>query len=145
MDSFKTKSVRKEDVKKDWILVDADSQIVGRLASKIAVILRGKHKPSYTPHIECGDHVVVINADKVQFTGNKFEDKRYFSHSGYPGGQSRRSPKAIAGKKVEWILENAVRGMLPKNRLGRKLFTNLHVYAGTEHPHEAQNPKSIKL
>ena len=145
MDTFKTKSVRKEDVKKDWILVDADSQVVGRLASKIAFRLRGKHKPDFTPHIDGGDNVVVINAEKVVFTGNKMEDKEYFSHTGYPGGQKRKSPAHIANKKPEWILENAVRGMLPKNRLGRTLFTNLHVYAGAEHPHEAQNPVNTKL
>ncbi len=145
MDTFKTKSVRKEDVQKDWILVDAESQVVGRLASQIAFRLRGKHKPDFTPHIDGGDNVVVINADKVVFTGNKMVDKEYFSHTGYPGGQKRKSPEQIAGKKPEWIVENAVRGMLPKNRLGRKLFTNLHVYAGSEHPHEAQNPKQIKL
>ena len=145
MDSFKTKSVRQEDVKKDWILVDADSQIVGRVASKIAMRLRGKHKPSFTPHIDGGDHVVVVNAEKVVFTGDKFESKEYFSHTGYPGSQTRKSPKTISERKPEWILENAVRGMLPKNKIGRKMFTHLHIYTGPEHPHSAQNPEMTKL
>ncbi len=145
MNTFKTQSVRKEDVKKEWILVDAESQVVGRLASEIAKRLRGKHKPDYTPHVDGGDHVIVINADKAVFTGDKFESKEYFSHTGYPGGQKRKSPSLIAKKKPEFIVENAVRGMLPKNRLGRKIFTNLHVYIGAEHPHEAQNPVTVKL
>ena len=143
--SYKTKSANKATVEKNWWVVDADSQVVGRLASNIARIVRGKHKPSFTPHVDCGDHVIVINADKVKFTGNKLSDKTYIRHTGYPGGQRSTTPIEMLEKAPERVLENAVRGMLPKNRLGRALFGNLHVFAGGEHPHAAQNPKELKF
>ncbi len=143
--SYKTKSANKATVEKNWWVVDADSQVVGRLASNIAKIVRGKHKPSFTPHVDCGDHVIVINADKVKFTGNKLSDKTYIRHTGYPGGQRSTTPIEMLEKAPERVLENAVRGMLPKNRLGRALFGNLHVFAGGEHPHAAQNPKELKF
>lgn len=143
--SYKTISSKKETVVKEWILVDADNEVVGRLAAKVAHILRGKHKPSYSPHVDCGDNVIIINASKVQFTGNKMEDKEYIRHSGYPGGQSRISPRQALTKKPEFIVEKAIKGMLPKNRLGRQIYRNLKVYSGTEHPHQAQQPKLIDL
>jgi large subunit ribosomal protein L13 len=143
--SYKTKSVRKEDANKDWVIVDAENLVLGRLSSKVASVLRGKHKASFTPHIDCGDHVVVINAEKVRFTGRKLEQKEYISHTGYPGGQRFKSPKDFLQKAPEKIIEMAVKGMLPKNRLGRKMYTHLHVYAGTEHPHTAQQPKAMKF
>jgi len=143
--SFKTVSAKKESVEKDWYLVDADSRILGRVASEVAKIIRGKHKPSFTPHIDCGDNVIVINAEKIRMTGDKMNSKQYISHSGYPGGQKKLSPKQLLAKKPERIFEYAVKGMLPKNRLGRQLFKNLHVYAGDQHPHEAQNPKVLDL
>lgn len=143
--SYKTRSANKETVQKEWILVDATDQVVGRLATRIALILRGKHKPDFTPHVDCGDNVIVINAEKVRFTGAKWTDKKYFSHTGYPGGQRIKHPEDLLKKKPEAILENAIRGMLPKNRLGRELFRNLYVYTGGEHPHEAQKPKQINL
>jgi large subunit ribosomal protein L13 len=116
---------------------------LGRLSSKIAFILRGKHKANFTPHVDCGDNVIVINADKVRFTGNKFSEKEYVSYTGYPGGQRFISPKELMAKHPTRVVEKAVRGMLPKNKLGNKIFKNLHVYAGGEHPHAAQNPKTI--
>ena len=143
--SYKTKSANKEGVQKEWYLVDAENQPLGRMASAIAMILRGKHKPTYTPHADTGDYVIVINADKVKLTGNKLLDKEYLRYSGYPGGQRAFSPKQLFVKKPTFVVENAIRGMLPKNRLGRALFNNLKVYAGAEHPHEAQQPKSINL
>jgi large subunit ribosomal protein L13 len=143
--SFKTISAKKESVEKSWFIVDADSRILGRVASEVAKIIRGKHKPSFTPHIDCGDNVIVINAEKIRLTGDKMHSKQYISHSGYPGGQKRLSPKQVLAKKPERIFEYAVKGMLPKNRLGRKLFKNLHVYAGDSHPHEAQNPKVLEF
>lgn len=143
--SFKTISAKKESVEKNWFIVDADSRVLGRIASEVAKIIRGKHKPSFTPHIDCGDNVIVINAEKIRFTGDKMNSKQYISHSGYPGGQKRLSPKQVLAKKPERIFEHAVKGMLPKNRLGRKLFKNLHVYVGDSHPHEAQNPKVLEL
>ena len=141
--SFKTVSANSETVEKKWFVVDAEAEIVGRLASRVASILRGKHKPSYTPHVDCGDNVIVINADKVRFTGNKLTDKEYVSYSGYPGGQKKKTPREMLQRNPEFVLENAVRGMLPKNRLGRAIFRNLHVYAGSEHPHEAQKPEKL--
>jgi large subunit ribosomal protein L13 len=132
-------------VNKEWIGVDAEGEILGRLASKIAMAIRGKNKPSYTPHVDCGDNVIVINADKIKLTGNKMGDKVYVRYTGYPGGQRFVSPKELMEKHPTRVLEKAVRGMLPKNRLGRKLFNNLFVYAGAEHKHEAQNPKPVKF
>ncbi|MDH4459951.1 MAG: 50S ribosomal protein L13 [Spirosomataceae bacterium] len=143
--SYKTISANKATTDKGWIIVDAENQVVGRLTSEIAKILRGKHKPSFTPHVDCGDNVIVINADKVRFTGKKLTDKVYTRHTGYPGGQRFATPKEVLAKNPRGIVESAVKGMLPKNRLGRKLFTNLYVYAGSEHPHTAQQPKEIKF
>lgn len=142
--SYKTVSANKATVNKEWVVVDAQGEILGRLSSKIAMMIRGKHKPSFTPHVDCGDNVIVINADKVKLTGNKFEDKQYVSYTGYPGGQRFISPKELMAKHPSRVVEKAVRGMLPKGILGRALFKNLHVYAGATHPHEAQTPKTIK-
>ena len=143
--SYKTKSTRKEDAVHDWYIVDADGEVLGRMASKIAAVLRGKNKPSYTPHVDCGDYVIVINAKKVRMTGSKFDQKEYLRYSGYPGGQSRTSAKAILAKKPEMIIENAIRGMLPKNKLGRAMFKKLFVYADAQHPHSAQKPEPFKF
>ncbi len=143
--SYKTPSARPADVKRAWYVVDADQQTVGRLASRIAAVLRGKHKPSFTPHVDTGDFVVVINADKVRFTGSKETSKTYFRHSGYPGGAATRTPKVVRSLKPEFILENAVKGMLPKGPLGRRMLKKLKVYAGPEHPHEAQKPETLEL
>jgi large subunit ribosomal protein L13 len=143
--SYKTVSANKETVNKEWVLIDADGQVLGRVATLIASMLRGKHKTNFTPHVDCGDYVIVINAEKVEFTGNKWDDKEYVRHTGYPGGQRFTSAETMLKKHPERIIENAVRGMLPKNRLGRALFRNMHVYTGDSHPHEAQNPKKIDL
>ncbi|SDK16556.1 large subunit ribosomal protein L13 [Catalinimonas alkaloidigena] len=143
--SYKTISANKATVNKEWVVVDAEGQVLGRLASRVAALIRGKHKTNFTPHVDCGDNVVVINADKVRLTGKKMTDKVYLRHTGYPGGQREQTPKEIMAKYPERLVEMAVRGMLPRNRLGRRLFTNLHVYTGTEHPHTAQQPKEIKL
>lgn len=143
--TYKTRSLAKEEAKKEWVLVDAEGQILGRLASKIAMILRGKNKPSYTPHVDCGDYVVIINAEKVRFTGKKLKDKDYVSYTGFPGGQRHTSPQRLLEKHPERILEFALHGMLPKTRLGNQMRRNLFIYAGTEHPHAAQQPKPIKL
>jgi len=143
--SYKTVSANKETVKKEWVIVDAQNEVVGRLCTKIAMALRGKHKPNYTPHVDCGDNVIVINADKVRFTGNKWSEKEYVRHTGYPGGQRITTAEALIRKNPIAIVEKAVKGMLPKNKLGATLYRNLHVYAGTEHPHQAQEPKTINL
>jgi large subunit ribosomal protein L13 len=143
--SYKTVSANKKTVNKQWVVVDAQGEILGRLSSKIAMIIRGKNKPDFTPNVDCGDNVIVINADKVKLTGNKFSDKQYVSYTGYPGGQRFISPKELMAKHPTRVVEKAVRGMLPKSRLGRALFGNLHVYAGPEHPHAAQNPKAINF
>jgi large subunit ribosomal protein L13 len=143
--SYKTVSANKATAQKQWVLVDAENQTVGRLASVIALVLRGKHRPDYTPHVDCGDNVVVINAEKVRFTGLKWDQKTYIHHTGYPGGQREIKVSELHKKNPCAVLERAVKGMLPKNRLGRRLFTNLHVYAGSEHKHEAQNPQIIDL
>ncbi len=142
--SYKTVSANSKTVTKEWVVIDANAEILGRLSSKIAFILRGKHKANFTPHVDCGDNVIVINADKVRFTGNKFTEKEYVSYTGYPGGQRFISPKELMAKHPTRVVEKAVRGMLPKNKLGNAIFKNLHVYAGAEHPHAAQNPKTIK-
>mgnify|MGYP000013543090 CR=1 FL=1 len=131
--SYKTTYVNKATAQKEWVLIDAENQVLGRLASKVAKLLRGKYKPSFTPFEDCGDNVIIINAEKVVLTGNKLTDKLYTRHTGYPGGQPER------------VIQHAVRGMLPKNRLGRAVLKNLHLYAGTEHKHEAQQPKVIDL
>ncbi len=143
--SYKTVSVNKASANQEWILVDAEGQVLGRLASKVAKILRGKHKSTFTPHSECGDYVVVINAEKVALTGKKMSDKIYIRHSGYPGGQREQTPVEILAKYPERLVEKAVKGMLPKNSLGRKLYTNLHVVIGSEHKYEAQKPKVVDL
>ena len=133
--SYKTISANKATVQKDWVVVDAENQILGRLCSEIAKVIRGKHKASYTPHVDCGDQVIVINADKVRLTGKKMTDKVYIRHTGYPGGQRFATPREVLAKNPRGVVEAAVKGMLPKNRLGRALFNNLFVYAGSEHPH----------
>lgn len=143
--SYKTQSANKETANKEWILIDAEDQILGRLCSRVAMLLRGKHKPSFTPHADCGDNVIIINAEKVRMTGNKLTDREYFSHSGYPGGQKVTSPKQIMDKYPERLIERSVKGMLPKNRLGRAVYKNMHVFVGAEHTHEAQQPKNIDL
>ena len=143
--SFKTVSLNSATVEKNWVIVDADSQILGRMASEVAKMIRGKHKPSYTPHVDCGDNVIVINADKIRLTGNKWSDKQYVRHTGYPGGQRFETPNSIKAKSSTILIEKAVKGMLPINRLGRQLFKNLYVYEGAEHPHAAQKPKEVKL
>ena len=143
--SYRTVSANSDSVVKKWYLVDAESEIVGRMASRVAAILRGKHKPDFTPHVDCGDNVVIINADKIRFTGKKWTDKEYISYTGYPGGQRRKTPREMLERKPQFIVENAVRGMLPKNKLGRDLFRNLFVYIGTDHPHEAQKPEKLGL
>jgi large subunit ribosomal protein L13 len=143
--SYKTISANSKTVQHNWILIDAEDQVVGRLASKIANLVRGKHKASFTPHINCGDKVVVINADKIRFTGKKFDDKIYLHYTGYPGGQRETTPAKLISKKPEDIIIMAVRGMLPGNKLRKEFLKNLFVYAGAEHPHQAQNPKTIQL
>jgi large subunit ribosomal protein L13 len=143
--SYKTISANQATVNKEWLLVDAEDQVLGRLASKVAQMLRGKYKTNYTPHVDCGDNVIIINADKVKLTGNKLTGKEYVRYTGYPGGQRFRTPKELMTIKPTAVVEMAIRGMLPKNRLGRQLFKNLYVYAGNEHKHEAQQPKLINL
>jgi large subunit ribosomal protein L13 len=143
--SYKTKAANKETVKKEWILIDARDQILGRLASKTSIILRGKHKTDFTPHVDCGDNVIIVNAEKVKLTGKKITDKQYFGHTGYPGGQMIETPERLFARKPAAVVEKAIKGMLPKSRLGRQLFRNLHVYVGPEHPHEAQKPRKMKL
>jgi len=143
--SYKTLSATPDTIKKEWFVVNAENEILGRLASKVAKILRGKYKPSYTPNLDCGDNVIIINAEKINITGAKWTDKEYVRYSGYPGGQSKTTPKEMLAKKPEAIIEKAVRGMLPKNRLGDALFRNLKVYVGTEHKQEAQMPKPLNL
>ncbi|WP_017260167.1 50S ribosomal protein L13 [Pedobacter arcticus] len=143
--SYKTVSANKKTVDKQWIVVDAQGEILGRLSSNIAKVIRGKNKPSFTPHVDCGDNVIVINADKVKLTGNKMSDKVYVRYTGYPGGQRFITPKDLMEKHPTRIIEKAVRGMLPKTRLGRAIFKNLYIYAGNEHPHAAQNPKEVKF
>jgi large subunit ribosomal protein L13 len=143
--SYKTVSANVKTVTKNWVVVDAQDQVVGRLSSEVAKILRGKHKPNYTPHVDCGDNVIIINAEKIRFTGNKMQEKEYVRYTGYPGGQRFASPTEWLKKNPALILENSIRGMLPKNTLGRELFRNLHVYVGTDHPHTAQKPKEIKF
>jgi large subunit ribosomal protein L13 len=143
--SYKTISANSATVNKEWYVVDATDQILGRLSSKVARILRGKNKTNFTPHVDCGDNIIIINAGKIRMTGNKMTQKEYFSHTGYPGGQRVASPAEWLSKNPKKVIEHAVKGMLPKNRLGRAIFKNLHVYAGMEHPHEAQQPKELDL
>jgi large subunit ribosomal protein L13 len=143
--SYKTVSANAATVEKNWVVVDAEGQTLGRLASKVALLLRGKRKPNYTPHVDCGDNVIIVNAEKVVLSGNKMTEKTYVWHTGYPGGQRTTNPEQIMAKFPERIVEKAVKGMLPKNRLGAELFRNLHVYAGPEHKNEAQKPTVINI
>ena len=143
--SYKTISLNAATVQKEWYVIDATNEVLGRLASQVAKILRGKNKPGYTPHVDCGDYVIVINAEKVKLTGAKMTDKVYVRHTGYPGGQRFATPADYLAKKPESVIEHAVKGMLPKTRLGEAILKNLKVYAGAEHPHTAQTPKEIKL
>ncbi len=143
--SYKTLSINKENADKKWLLVDAKGQSLGRLASRVAFALRGKHKTNYTPHADCGDNVVIINAAEVKLSGSKMTEKEYVRHTGFPGGQRFSTPTQLMQKHPERVLEKAVRGMLPKNRLGRELFRNLYVYVGATHNQEAQQPQSIDL
>lgn len=143
--SYKTKSAKKDEVVRKWYVVDGENQVIGRLASQIAAILRGKHKPSFTPNVDTGDYVIVINAEKLRFTGKKWDQKEYISYSGYPGGQKRQVAKEVLDKKPTAIIENAVRGMLPKTKLGRAMIKKLFVYTGDEHPHNAQKPEELKI
>lgn len=143
--SYKTVSVNKETAGKEWIVVDATNQILGRFSSEIAKILRGKHKPSFTPHADCGDNVIVLNAEKIRLTGDKWAAKEYIHYTGYPGGQRFINAKALLEKRPAAIIEAAVKNMLPKNKLSRAVFKNLYVYAGAEHPHAAQQPKEVSI
>lgn len=143
--SYKTISANKATRNKQWVLVDAEGQTLGRLASKVAILLRGKHKPNFTPHVDCGDNVVVINAEKIQLSGNKWTEKTYIRHTGYPGGQRSLSATELFAKDPARIVEKSVKGMLPKNKLGAELFRNLSVVVGAHHSHEAQQPETINL
>ena len=143
--SYKTVSVNKENANKKWYVIDAEGQILGRFASEVAMILRGKRKPCYTPHSDCGDNVIIINAEKIQLTGNKMDEKYYVHYTGYPGGQRFRTVKEQLNKKPIAVLEHAIKGMLPKTKLGDAIYRNLYVYAGPEHPHQAQQPTELKI
>lgn len=143
--SYKTISTNAATAQKEWVVVDATDMVVGRMASKVAKLLRGKYKPSFTPHCDCGDNVIIINAEKVKLTGNKWTDRIYYSYTGYPGGQREATPASLMQKSPERYIKKVIKGMLPKNHLADKLIDNLYVYAGSEHPHEAQQPKTIDL
>jgi large subunit ribosomal protein L13 len=143
--SYKTVSANNATVQKEWFVLDATNQVLGRLSSQVASILRGKHKTSFTPHVDCGDNVIIINAEKVRLTGKKWNEKEYVRHTGYPGGQRITTPAQVAVTDPGKIIETAVKKMLPRNRLGNAIFGNLYVYAGNEHPHTAQQPKELKL
>ena len=143
--SYKTISANKATVQKEWVVVDATDQVLGRLSAKVAKLLRGKYKPSYTPHVDCGDNVIIINADKVILTGNKWTDRVYLNFTGYPGGQKKTSPAELIKKGEAKLFNRVVKGMLPKNKLGAQLLRNLYVYAGSEHPLAAQQPKTIDI
>ncbi len=145
--SYKTISVSKEAARenKEWVIVDATDQVLGRFASKVALVLRGKHKPSYTPNVDCGDNVIIINAEKIRLTGNKYNQKEYVRYSGYPGSQRFRTVKEVMQKDPTFVLKHAIKGMLPKNTLGNQLLKNVRIYVGPEHDHEAQKPKEIDL
>lgn len=143
--SYKTVSANARTVDKKWVIIDAENQVLGRLSTEVARRLRGKHKPSFTPHVDCGDNIIVINAEKIRLTGNKWEDKEYVRHTGYPGGQRFTTPAELLRKNPCAIIEKAVHGMLPKSRLGNALKGNLHVYAGSEHPHDGQKPEKLEL
>lgn len=143
--SYKTISVNKATAKKEWIVIDAEGQHLGRLASEVAKFLRGKYKPTFTPHVDCGDNVILINADKIVLTGKKMTDRVYLKYTGYPGGQKAFSPADLMAKGADRLLQKVVKGMLPKNKLGAAVLKNLYVYEGAEHPHQAQTPKSIDI
>ena len=143
--SYKTISATKANSTKEWIVVDADGHNLGRLASKVAMILRGKYKPSYTPHVDCGDNVIVINSEKINLTGKKMDDKIYMRHTGYPGGQRTLTAKVLQAKNPALLVEKAVKGMLPKNKIGAELFRNLNVVVGSEHKQGAQKPRTVNL
>jgi len=143
--SYKTISANKATVQKEWVVIDATDQVLGRLGSKVAKLLRGKYKPSFTPHVDCGDNVIIINAEKVKMTGNKWNDRIYLSHTGYPGGQRETNPAKVLAKDPLKLYKKVVKGMLPKNRLSDAIIGNLYVYAGSEHPHSAQTPKVIDI
>jgi len=143
--SYKTVSANRTTVNKEWVLIDAEGAVLGRLASLVASLLRGKHKPEFTPHVDGGDNVIVINAEKISLTGNKWTGKQYVRHTGYPGGQRFTTAEGMMKKNPISLIEIAVKGMLPKNRLGRAIFKNMHVYAGPSHPHEAQKPRKIEI
>lgn len=143
--SYKTVSANKETADKKWFIVDAEGQTVGRLASKVAKVIRGKHKPNFTPHADCGDNVIIVNAEKVSFSGTKLVDKKYIRYTGYPGGQRTTTAEEMLKKNPTRLIEKAIKGMLPKNTLGRQLFTNLKVYKGNEHNHDAQKPEVLNL
>ncbi len=143
--SYKTKYVRTEDASHGWYVADASSATLGRFASQVAAVIRGKHKAGYTPNVNCGDNVIVINAEKIRMTGKKWDQKTYKSYSGYPGGQRILTPKQVQQKSNTKVVEMAIKGMLPKTRLGKQMFKNLHVYAGAEHPHSSQNPVELKI
>jgi large subunit ribosomal protein L13 len=143
--SYKTLYVNKETAKKEWVEIDATGQPLGRLCSKVAKLLRGKYKPSFTPHVDCGDNVIIVNADKVVLTGNKWTDRVYLRYSGYPGGQKESTPADLMAKGPDRLFRKVVKGMLPKNRLGAAILNNLYVYADDSHPHQAQKPKKIDI
>ncbi len=143
--SYKTKHANKATIEKQWFVIDAEGQTLGRFASRVANILRGKHKPSYTPHADCGDNVIIINAEKIRFTGKKMETKEYVFYSGFPGGQRFESAKSLLVRRPTYIVEKAIKGMLPRTKLGDTILGNLHVYAGPAHPHEGQTPKTLKF
>jgi len=141
--SLKTKSANAATVQRNWHVVDATNLTLGRMCARVAPILRGKNKPYYTPHVDCGDYVIIVNADKIIFTGSKLDQKEYITFSGYPGGQKRESARNLLNRRPEAVIERAIKGMLPKNRLGRQMYKKLFVYAGAEHPHGAQKPQSL--
>ena len=143
--SFKTVSANKATVTKEWVVVDATDQILGRFCSKVAKLVRGKYKPNFTPHVDCGDNVIIINADNIKMTGNKWTDRSYLTYTGYPGGQKATNPLRLQAKGSQRLFNKVLKGMLPKNRLGDKLLSNVYVYDGAEHKHEAQNPKFIDI
>jgi len=143
--SYKTRSANQEIIVKEWLVVDAENEVLGRLATQVAILLAGKHKTYYTPNLSCGDNVIVINADKIRFTGTKSVDKKYVRHTGYPGGQRFTTPNEFLAKRPEKIIEIGVKGMLPKTKLGAEMYKHLFVYAGSEHPHEAQKPRTINI
>lgn len=140
-----TQIANQQEIQREWFVIDLEEQVLGRAASEIARILRGKHKPIYSPSVDTGDFVIVVNADKVKLTGNKLADKKYYRHSGYPGGIREINAEKLLDKKPEMVIQAAVKGMLPKNRLGRKMFSKLKVYSGSEHPHAAQQPKALTV